>query len=1453
MGITVPARQNRFFALLIAGLLLLSSARVSNAGWATRELLNLNGTADTGADSMSSLASDGLDTWVSAWSSQEDLGGTLGTDSDILFTASFNGGQSWLMPAAVDIGAAGDTNGDISPAVAIGGDTWIVVWSTSFPVPGTSDWNADVVVARSTNGGATWSSPQRLHADAALNTPVPTARLATDSAGTWIVTWESSDDLGGIAGIDPDVFVARSTDDGLSWTNPQLVTTHTHRADTAPDIAFAGSAWVVAWSSIATIVGPLGATYEIYRATSTDGGATFSAPQKLHTASSDDMRVTLAADSSGTLLATWQVAEGLGGTLGADLDLVFAMSTDAGVSWSSPTAMNSTASTDTGADSRPRATTDGNGNWMVVWQSQDSLSGTVGTDDDVLFALSEDDGSTWSVPLAVNSDASADNNDDRRPQVATDGNGIWMVTWTGGDPMGPAAGDGDVYRTSNPCQDVLGNRSFVHTATAADIISSATTINDARLNGNNLARILVTPNLTPGGGGAVLNDHPISAYYIDSGVDRWAILNSDNVAMTVGASFNVRIIDSGARTFDHLGSAATVITNHTLLDPAIGGASDSILLVTDYSVPGIATNPHPMGVWWTGARWSIFNQDIAAMTIPLVHVIRDTTGDYGTFVHTASTPNITGANTVLDHVELNGNRNAIFQVTQNWNPGGATGVYNSANIGVFWDGLQWRIHNQNGATMPEGASFNISIDNSCGGTPNVTLCRNGILEGTEECEVDAFGLFNPCCDRRCRFFTPAAAHVCRAATDTCDAPDLCPGGSDLCAADLLIPGSPVFVCRPSIGTCDIEEACDGLSKACPADAVVDQDVGLVCRASGGPCDIVELCDGTNTCPSDEVASPADAHVCRPASDLCDATEICDGTNKACPGDLPVPASPPTECNSAAHECDVAELCDGINNACPTNLFAPAGSPAPNHCDDQEVCTLDICGVDGGCDNSAPNPAPNVDWNGDGSVTAADHLDSDADGIINVCDNCWQDCNPPLLNSATGLIEQEDSDGDCASHQAGRQLGWTLATTPECGDTCDPCPRFEEETLFPENPAGVDCSTVVYNDAHHDCCYPNDSTAISTAPMCMASGPQVLRAGGGTGGGPGDPPGSASLRIPSGCGGGGTFSITGLNKSARRYWARGSGIGRFVGAYEFGPAGANFSGCSPKPIGCVEWVDADDSTPKIGLGVAGVNRNDVSPYQFGIWENRIAMHRVGSSGSGTQITDKCLDIPCGALDADNFPLNNDFNTHTRLDNPSLGACCDKPTNRLCFELDSFSSYGAIEPDPLCEGQALKSRLQIVKLHLPQNQKLIFQGRIFSGETYDEEGRAPDQLSTRVVLRNSAGDIIWNHNIPRGSWNSSARQGWKTNRNRTVFTYLDRTRPGAIVKLRLKRTNRKDPSEVSVKLVASRLDLPLELGDEPLSLEIHDDGGDEPQCFAASFLETGQTCIFNAAHKVLVCRS
>ena len=93
--------------------------------------------------------------------------------------------------------------------------------------------------------------------------------------------------------------------------------------------------------------------------------------------------------------------------------------------------------------------------------------------------------------------------DDRRPQVATDGNGIWMVTWTGGDPMGPAAGDGDVYRTSNPCQDVLGNRSFVHTATAADIISSATTINDARLNGNNLARILVTPNLTPGGGGAV--------------------------------------------------------------------------------------------------------------------------------------------------------------------------------------------------------------------------------------------------------------------------------------------------------------------------------------------------------------------------------------------------------------------------------------------------------------------------------------------------------------------------------------------------------------------------------------------------------------------------------------------------------------------------------------------------------------------------------------------------------------------------------------------------------------------------------------------------------------------------------------------------------------------------------------------------------------------------------------
>ena len=81
------------------------------------------------------------------------------------------------------------------------------------------------------------------------------------------------------------------------------------------------------------------------------------------------------------------------------------------------------------------------------------------------------------------------------------------------------------------------------------------------------------------------------------------------------------------------------------------------------------------------------------------------------FVHTATTANISGHWTEIDHPLTNNRPNAIVQVTQNWNPGSTSGVYNDHAIGVWYDAVskKWAIFNQDFAAMPAGADFNVFI------------------------------------------------------------------------------------------------------------------------------------------------------------------------------------------------------------------------------------------------------------------------------------------------------------------------------------------------------------------------------------------------------------------------------------------------------------------------------------------------------------------------------------------------------------------------------------------------------------------------------------------------------------------------------------------------------------------------------------------------------------------------
>jgi hypothetical protein len=105
-----------------------------------------------------------------------------------------------------------------------------------------------------------------------------------------------------------------------------------------------------------------------------------------------------------------------------------------------PEALNTDAASDERDDYSPQLTTDGT--WIAVWSSA-PVDGSVETDSDILFAVSTDAGGTWTDPAALNTNAASDERDDNSPQLTTDGAGTWIAVWSSVPPDGSIETDAD--------------------------------------------------------------------------------------------------------------------------------------------------------------------------------------------------------------------------------------------------------------------------------------------------------------------------------------------------------------------------------------------------------------------------------------------------------------------------------------------------------------------------------------------------------------------------------------------------------------------------------------------------------------------------------------------------------------------------------------------------------------------------------------------------------------------------------------------------------------------------------------------------------------------------------------------------------------------------------------------------------------------------------------------------
>jgi hypothetical protein len=236
-----------------------------------------------------------------------------------------------------------------------------------------------------------------------------------------------------------------------------------------------------------------------------------------------------------------------------------------------------------------------------------------------------------------------------------------------------------------------------------------------------------------------------------------------------------RIIDRGARNHRALAlataavlafalqtvaptsaNAQVTVTSHFVWTPTSSeisgdsaymnnGATDdqphALLFVQENATPGGVCGctdlEEAIGVWYDASlkEWAVFNEnrsDFPGNTPFNVLVVPK--ASKGVFTLRATAGNTSGDRTFINSALTNDKPHAIIQVTQVWNPGGASfGIYNPDTVGVRYYGSvkKWGIFNEDKTHMPLDASFNVLVGQSPsnGGTTSVLVATKKNIDG----------------------------------------------------------------------------------------------------------------------------------------------------------------------------------------------------------------------------------------------------------------------------------------------------------------------------------------------------------------------------------------------------------------------------------------------------------------------------------------------------------------------------------------------------------------------------------------------------------------------------------------------------------------------------------------------------------------------------------------------------
>ena len=406
----------------------------------------------------SNLISNGQGDIIISWSGGNLEDTLLGPDREIFRTQSADNGLTWTSPSPLNTNAPLDVG--IEYRHRLGRNLLghpVVSWITADFLGTNEAINRENVFSTSPTQGLTWTDQSLLDDDAkeAIG-PGWNALSTTDGAGTWLTIYNTNS----YAGTDYDIIFIRSEDDGENWTEPSHLNTDAETDisnvdnDTNPDTATDGQGtWITVWEKR---LPNQDNDVIIVSARSTDNGATWDDPLAIDNTPNIEGRQlaynpSIATDGEGI----WVVAYN-----GDNQNLILSRSFDDGITWSDPLQLSSTENWQ--YPFVPQIAADGYGNWIVTWNSPDSLEGTIGEDVDILFSYSSDNAQTWSTPNPLNTNAANDAGQDYSPQLLNNGEHQWLVTWESTDGLGtPSVGlDSDIVFANISTDSTISTQSL---------------------------------------------------------------------------------------------------------------------------------------------------------------------------------------------------------------------------------------------------------------------------------------------------------------------------------------------------------------------------------------------------------------------------------------------------------------------------------------------------------------------------------------------------------------------------------------------------------------------------------------------------------------------------------------------------------------------------------------------------------------------------------------------------------------------------------------------------------------------------------------------------------------------------------------------------------------------------------------------------------------------------------